>query len=143
MATDEDKKLLEKYRTKLQCFACKVPPGPNERKDRYLCIEKIHPLCIDCKDSCPCQKKPRKPCKNLAKMIDKSPWFHCRYYEEGCRELHKERKYEKHLLNCDYRKVKCFVTDCNQKIFFKEFDKHYIEKHRLADPIFVNDMYGY
>ena len=135
MAQPDAKKLFEKFRTHWQCFACKVPPGPKERKDRYLCMKNNHPLCADCKNSCPCQSRAylsSKPCEALAKMITEFPWFHCCFYENGCRELIKETDYEDHRKICIYRKVNCVSLSCKEKVNFQYVSEHIVQ-HKI-DP---------
>ena len=133
MAKPDSKELFETFRAQLQCFACKTPPGPREKKDRYLCLENNHPLCVECKDSCPCGSRTdnnRKPCDFLTKMMDSFPWYHCYYYEIGCREILNKDDYEDHMKSCIYRKVNCALLFCQEKIASKDIVEHVRVKHR-------------
>ena len=128
MATPDAKELFEKFRTHWQCYACKVPPGPKERKIRYLCLENSHPLCVNCKDSCPCKSRinyTRKPADFLAEMMDIFPWYHCSNYENGCRELLEEKEYENHVKNCTHRRVNCVYLSCQETVLFKNAEIHF------------------
>ena len=141
------KELFEKIRTHWQCYACKVPPGPKERKDRYLCLENYHLLCVDCKDSCPCGSNVNmsgKSCEFFAKMIDEFPWFHCCFYENGCRELLEEADYEDHRLSCIFQKVKCPRLRCKEKIMLKDLRDHFSAdaKHSLKPILLSSNEYS-
>ena len=127
MAQHNEHGLLEKFQTHFKCYSCKVPPGPKARKYRYLCSENNHPLCSDCKNSCPCKSelnKSKKPCEFIAKMIEEFPWFYCCHNENGCREMLKEKEYEDHQQSCIYRSVNCPALACGDKIRVKDVSDH-------------------
>ena len=140
MAKSDGKEFFEKFRTQWQCFSCKAPPGPTEKKNRYLCSESFHPLCEKCKgisringfNYCHCKSRVSDtPCGFMTKMIENFPWYHCYYYENGCREILTEADYEDHLEQCIFRNVYCPYLNCdsNQKIIFKDVVQHTREKH--------------
>ena len=140
MALNETKELFEKFRTQWQCFACKIPPGP-QQKNRYLCLTMSHPLCEMCNVECPCGASvASNPCEFLAQMVDNFQIFHCCNYENGCREILIEADYEEHLQKCIFREVYCpsLRLECNAKIIFKDVDEHTRDKHKIT-PIRITD----
>ena len=128
--------LFEKFNPQLQCFACKSPPGPKEKKIRYLCFINNHALCLKCKDFCPCESVVcSKPCEFLAKMADIFSQFNCSNYENGCQEVLTEPEYEHHVLNCEYRIVNCPFIDCEEpKTIFKNIRGHLKE---ILNSVFI------
>ena len=136
MAAIEAKmELFETFRTQWQCFRCKVPPGPGTGKDRYLCWQNNHPLCVRCKDFwCPCGSRlspSKKPCEFIAKTIDMFPWFHCYYYENGCRELLEEAEYHNHSKNCVFREVYCPHLKCEKHPILIDVANHVKNEHKI------------
>ena len=123
-----DRELFEKFMPQWHCFGCKTPPGPEENYYRYLCMENNHSLCFSCKmdnGSCSCKSMiSSKPSPFLTKMREVFPWYYCRYYENGCREILKEAEYEDHKISCIYRKVYCLDLKCKEKIIFKNVYDH-------------------
>lgn len=115
------------------CYSCKEPPGLGAKKQRFLCIKNSHPLCKDCNRKCECGSEViQKACQQLEKMADEFPWFLCRHYENGCREILLNDKVEDHQTGCYFRLIHCpFVPAiCRQKVIFKDLFDHINDTHK-------------
>ena len=89
----------------LLCYKCKDVPGfKKDQRIRYLCSEKSHPLCNDCKSKCECRSSVMEgPNPFYEQMIQDLPVF-CSNYKNGCRNVfsHEETLLD-HKIGCEFR----------------------------------------
>ena len=121
---------LEKIIESLQCYECKAVPGPNgEQRNRFRCVDNLHPLCETCKTKCKCGSLVGIcPCPTIHQILGELPWF-CPYYKTGCRETYvKAEDIDEHKKICIFRMIYCpsniSPNGCKEKILFKNISNH-------------------
>ena len=121
---------LEKIIESLQCYECKAVPGPNgEHRNRFRCVDNLHPLCETCKTKCKCGSLVGIcPCPTIHQILEELPWF-CPHYKTGCRETYvKAEDIDEHQKNCIFRMIYCpsniSPNGCKEKILFKNISNH-------------------
>ena len=97
---DFSKKWGKKYDVYLECFVCKVTPGPfGSERNRYACIANSdHYICERCKivnRKCGCGSRVQKtPSGLILTLLEDLPW-HCKFSRVGCSELFEQHRLSK------------------------------------------------
>ena len=80
--------------------------------------------------SCPYDEPPRR-CRELEAIVDNADIeLMCRNADGGCNVELKNEELEKHEGICNFRKVPCPDTTCEEMIVVSKVDKHINEEHQ-------------
>ena len=155
LSLDEIKKALSSVEAELLCHICDGKPKPGKPR-WYRCIDHLHQICQDCKEStvprriariragiradigashCKCGSRiPDENCKVTEAFLKAMPPMRrCEMSTHGCEfNVCGEEAMALHQADCEYRMVPCpyvFNGKCEDLVEFRKVIQHFDEKH--------------